>query len=240
MLDTKALLDRLLSAGASGEVLTRSEDTPLPHAAARRHHDPDAGPRGLVGLVLGAGTGRRLGETAQRIGGLALIGGLAHLAWINWKAGAVPEDTMIPSDPADLPPPATSPFAQAEVATRADQASLVLIRAMIAGAKANGRIDGNDAERMRAVLATSHIPHGAENFLIEAAEREDGEELAEEAFSPEFGAEIWLAARLAIALDHQSERDFLDAFARQLKLDTGLVPHLEAVAVAAKDDRPTV
>ncbi len=55
------------------------------------------------------------------------------------------------------------------------------------------------------------------------------EELAAEATTPELGAEVYAAARLAIDPDAAAERDFLDRLAAALKLDSGLRAHLDAI-----------
>ncbi len=92
-------------------------------------------------------TGRNIAGNALAIGGLAAIAGLGYQAYKNYQAGqapAAPSDAPPPSTPVLLPPPADSGFGPASPAG-SNEFALVLIRAMIAAAKADGHID--DAER---------------------------------------------------------------------------------------------
>lgn len=250
MLDAKSLLDQLLASGARGGNLARSEDSPLPRALGRVAEMARGQGGGLAGgavagglaaLLLGSKTGRRLGENALKIGGLALLGGLAYTAYSRWKQNADPAQTVMGNDPASLPPPVDSGFAEPMRADRADDASRLFLRTMVAAARADGRMDQDERARVMDAMERADLSRDAKNYLVEIlSEQDDIESIARECPTPEMAAELWLAARLAIDVDTQAEREFLEKFARALKIDPSLVTHLEATAAAAKDDHPTV
>ena len=53
------------------------------------------------------------------------------------------------------------------------------------------------------------------------------DDVAKTAQSPEQGAELYLASRLAIDPDHPAEKAYLEALAARLKLPPELVAHLD-------------
>jgi len=236
MLDAKALLDQLLSAGARGGMVSISEDSPLHPSAA-----PAQGASGVVSLLLGARTGRHIGEAALHVGAFGLIGGLAHKAWSDWKDGARPADARVSPDFAELPPPAGSPFSGCALATEADRASVVLIRAMVAASRSAGGMDKDETSRLKEAVAHSTLDRNMQTVLIDVLDRpDDVAEIVAEVGSPELAAEVYLAARLVVDADSAEERGFLKRLAAALELDPGLVAHLDANARSAKDDHPTV
>lgn len=77
--------------------------------AAAPRHDPKslatgAAAAGILGLVLGGGRSRSLLGGAVRMGGAAVVGGLAYRAYRNWQDGR--------ADTAEQPAPAPRPAAQ--------------------------------------------------------------------------------------------------------------------------------
>ena len=91
-------------------------------------------------------------------------------------------------------------------------------------------------EQQRLFAEVERLGLGAEEkaFLFDLLARPIGiEEIAAAANTPEQGAELYLAARLAIEPDQPSERAFLEGLAARLKLPAGLAAHLDAQVVAA-------
>lgn len=86
---------------------------------------------GLGALVFGTSTGRAVAGSAAKLGGLALIGGLAYKAYQNYQAGKPLLNAGQHQDV--LPAPAGTGF-EPQAATEAT--ALVFIRAMIAAAAA--------------------------------------------------------------------------------------------------------
>jgi len=204
------------------ELLARLKDfinqNPLATAAA-------AG--GLGALVLGTRTGRSIAGSALQIGGLALIGGLAYKALQNYQAGRPPV-----TGPQRLAvAPAGSGFDADAVS---NESAIRYIRAMIAAAAADGRIDRSEQQRVLASLQQAGLGREAEAFLAgELNNPATPEEIAAGVESEADAIQLFTAARLAIDLDAQQEHDFLVGIASALGLDAGLVAHIDAEARAA-------
>jgi uncharacterized membrane protein YebE (DUF533 family) len=184
---------------------------------------------GLGALIFGTSAGRSLAGSAARIGGLALIGGLAYKAYQNYQAGK----PLLGADqqPA-LPAPAGSGF---EPEAAKDEHALLFIRAMIAASASDGHID--DAERNAIVggLREAGLDAEANEWLAnELANPASVDALVEGAESPEMAAQIYTAARIAINPDTPAEKDFLAGLAGSLGLDAELVANIDAAASAAK------
>lgn len=140
MFDPKKLLDDLLSSqvpGATGTVRDKAGQ------AVQMAKDNPLAAGALAAVLLGTGAGRQVTGTAVKLGGLAAIGGLAYKAYQNYKAGQKPAD--VAREPELLPPPAGDSFDPAQAPQGEAEFALTIVRAMIAAAKADGRID--EAER---------------------------------------------------------------------------------------------
>jgi uncharacterized membrane protein YebE (DUF533 family) len=187
----------------------------------------------LAGLFLGSKAGRGLAVDAAKVGGLALIGGLAYQAYKNYQAGQSP--LGLPSPEAVPQIPTASPFGESGDAS-ADQAhAILMLRAMIAAASADGAIDDDERSRIVGGLQQIGLDAGAARFLEqEFARPATPIDLAAEASGPEAAAEIYTAARLAIDPDHPAEKAFLSTLADQLALTRQLVAHIDAAAESAK------
>lgn len=184
---------------------------------------------GLGTLIFGTSTGRSLAGTAAKVGGLALIGGLAYRAYQNYQAGK----PLIGADQQPLlPPPAGSGF-EAEAATEAN--ALVFVRAMIAAAAADGEIDPAERATILGGLREAGFDPEANTWLAnEMARPATVDELVDGADSPELAAQIYTAARIAINPDTPAEKDFLAGLAGSLGLDAELVANIDTAARAAK------
>lgn len=180
---------------------------------------------GLLAVLL-SGSARRLVGTGARIGGAALIGGLAYKAYEDWKNGkAAAEGPVALPEPSD----AFLPADQAE----AELLSHRLLQAMIAAAKADGQITPEERARIADALPQLGLGAGAQDLI--AAELDaplDIGAIAALARGAEQAAEIYAASLLAIDPDGAAEKGYLAMLAARLQLDAGLVDHLNARARA--------
>lgn len=183
---------------------------------------------GLAAVLLGTGAGRKLTGTAAKLGGMALIGGLAYKALQNYQAGKPLLDlsgatSEISQNPA-LPAPASG-----------QDHALRLVRAMIAAASADGIVDDAERAAIAGNLKAAGLDAEAAAFIEkEFANPADLETLTAGIGSQDEAAQVYAAARLAIDPDTQEEKDFLAALAGMLDLDAGLVAHIDAAANSAK------
>ncbi|PZO01057.1 MAG: DUF533 domain-containing protein [Hyphomicrobiales bacterium] len=184
---------------------------------------------GLGALVFGSSTGRAVVGSAARMGGMALIGGLAYKAYQNYQSGKPMLDV---GSPEVLPAPSGTGF-EPEAASEAT--ALVFIRAMIAAAAADGAIDADERARILGGLREAGFDTEANEWLArEMANPASVEMLVEGAQSPELAAQIYTAARITINPDTPKERDFLAGLAGSLGLDAELVANIDAAASSAK------
>ena len=234
MFDAKKLLDQLLGSqvpGLGGTVRDRAGD-----AVQTARNNPLA-TGAIAAVLLGTKTGRGLAGNALAVGGLAAIAGLGYQAYKNYQAGqapAAPSDAPSANNPVLLPPPTESGFGPASPAG-SNEFVLVLIRAMIAAAKADGHID--DAERaliMDKVKAADVGGEAAAFIEGELASPTDIDALVAAATTEEQRVELYTASRLTIEPDSRAERGYLDLLAGRLGLADQLVDHIEATVSSAK------
>ena len=183
----------------------------------------------LGALVFGSKTGRSVAMSAAKLGGIALIGGLAYKAYQNYQAG---KPLLDANQQPILPAPAGTGF---EPQAASDTTALTFIRAMIAAAAADGQIDATERNTILAGLKEAGLDAEAHQWLAaEMARPASIDALVEAADSPELATQIYAAARLAIDPDTPAEKDFLAGLAGALGLDVELVANIDAAAGAAK------
>ncbi|MEO1137423.1 MAG: tellurite resistance TerB family protein [Pseudomonadota bacterium] len=180
---------------------------------------------GLAALLLGGAKPKKLAKNALKVGGAALVGGLAYKAWRDWQANKTPvtqsQATPVtpPSDPAFLP-------------EGDDQRRLLarsLMRAMIAAAKADGHVTPVEQERILSQLEVLEINQGDRAFIKEELDSPlDVEAVVRDAATPELAAELYTASLLAIDPNGDAEKAYLALLAARLKLDPDLVAHIHA------------
>ena len=187
---------------------------------------------GLGALVLGTGAGRSLAGTALRLGSLALIGGLAYKAVQNYQQGRPILSSSRPGERQALAPaPEGSGFEPGAVT---DDAAKRYIRAMIAAAAADGRIDAAEQQRILGGLRQAGLEDAAQQFLAaEIVSPATVAELAAGVTSPEEAVQIYTAARIAVDPDTGVEDAFLSSLAKTLGIDDELAAQVDSAARAA-------
>lgn len=235
MFDAKKLLDQFLGSqvpGAGGSVRDRAgqlgqmaKDNPLATGA-------------IAAVLLGTGTGRQLAGSALRLGGLAAIAGLGYQAYKNWQAGQQPQpvdaSTAATVEPEVLPPPSGTGFGIEDEANSPDFA-IILVRAMIAAARADGHIDDIEREAILGKVKLAGLGADAEAFLNqELSSPVDLDAIISAAATESQKVELYTASRIAIEPDGRAERGYLDLLAGRLGLADALVDHIEATVASAK------
>ncbi len=179
---------------------------------------------GLGGLLLGTKTGREMAGGAAQLGAAALIGGLAYKAFQNYKSGQPLISTGAPAQAA----PAGSGF---EPQAMSNDTAVRIIRAMIAAAAADGRIDERESEKILAAFRQAGADKEAEAFLgREIASPASAAVLAEGVRTETEALEIYTAARIAIEVDTDAEQNFLSDLATRLRIDSALAAQIDAAA----------
>jgi len=190
---------------------------------------------GLLGLLAGTETGRKIGKTALVYGGTAALGGLAYKAWRDWKSGKPAPDPLTSTAARAAPPPAP-PAGSAFLPQPGQEADLTraLLRAMIGAAKADGRIDAMEQQRIFQQVNELGADAEMRSFVMEQlAQPLDLDAIVSSASCPESAAEIYAASLIAVDPSGAVEKGYLAMLAARLKLDPGLVDHLHGnVALA--------
>jgi len=231
LFDPKKLLDELLGSqvpGAGGTVRDRAGQ------AVQMAKDNPLATGALAAVLLGTGTGRKIGGTALKLGGLAAVAGLAYKAYQNYQAGQQPGANTA-GQPELLPPPTDTPFDPAAAPQGEDVFALAVLRAMIAAARADGHIDDAERGHIAGKLKLSGIGGEAEQFLMAELEKPvDVDAIVAAAQTEAQRAEIYTASRLTIEPQTRAERGYLDMLAGRLGLPDALVDHIEATVSEAK------
>jgi uncharacterized membrane protein YebE (DUF533 family) len=233
MFDAKKLLDQFLGSqvpGAGGSVKDRAgqvgqlaKDNPLATGA-------------IAAVLLGTGAGRALTGNVLKVGGLAAIAGLGYQAYKNWQAGkeTAPADVSTAATTELLPPPSNSDF-HPEAAANSGDFAVVLVRGMIAAARADGHIDDAEREAILGKVTLAGLGADAQAFLEdELANPVDLDAIVGAAVSESQKVELYTASRIAIEPDTRAERGYLDLLAGRLGLADALVDHIEATVASAK------
>lgn len=183
---------------------------------------------GLLSILMTKG-GRQMLGTGAKVGGAALIGGLAYKAYTDWKDGKTADpQTNVPV--AQLPSPEGTVFMPSDMGA-ANDLSERLLRAMVAAAKADGHVTPDERARIDGALVQLGL--GAEATALITSELDaplDVRRVAALARNEEEAAEIYTASLLVVDEQSLEEKGYLAMLASALNLDEGLVKHLNAQA----------
>jgi uncharacterized membrane protein YebE (DUF533 family) len=176
-----------------------------------------------AGLLLSKGGLGKLAGNAATLGAMAAVGGLAYNAWQNYqKNQQAPSGTATSQD--RFIPVAGDERGQEELGK-------TLVRAMIAAAKADGRIDADEKEAIFGKLESMSLSSAEKAWVFdELSSPLDINAVVARADTPEHAAEIYAASLVAITADTASERAYLDALANKLRLEPALVTEIHRVA----------
>jgi uncharacterized membrane protein YebE (DUF533 family) len=186
---------------------------------------------GLVSILLGSKGTRKLAGSALKLGGAAVLGGLAYRAWQNYQATNGAQTTGPVDSLKDVTPKVEGTVFLPSNSAERGELSLVLLRAMIAAAKADGHIDGTEQTAIFAKLDELDLDNDAKAFVIDELRKPlDIGAVVQGATSPERAAEIYVASVLAIDPDDPAEQAYLAMLASRLKLDPALKTSVETEA----------
>lgn len=224
-MDPKKLLEQVLGGGVANGArgAGRQIQDRLNQAGGTHAFAGGALTGGLLGLLLGGKGARKLAGGALGYGGAAALGALALQAYQTYK-----QQQANPSQPSPLP--AHDELALPHLQPSADGGSfeLVLVRAMVGAAKADGHIDGAEQRRLFSEVERLGLDADSKAQVFDLLTKDvDLATLAAAVSTPEQGAELYLAARLAIDPDEAAERAYLDALASRLRLPAELRAQLD-------------
>ena len=208
MADMNKLLGQLLGSGAAGGF---------------------AG--GLAGNLLSSKSGRKMGKKALKMGGIAAVGALAYAAYQRYSSGVAAggQASVSQSKEAELvPAPDGSAFLPAKGDTAGQEAlGLTLVRAMIAAARSDGRLDAKESQAIFQRIETLGLDPESQSLIIaEMGRPVDMDAIVNSATSPEVAAEIYIASLLAIDVVTTAEQSYLAMLAARLNIPPDLAAEL--------------
>lgn len=170
---------------------------------------------GLVGLLMGSKKSRKMGakvgKSALKVGGAAALGALAYKVYNDWQSK---QST-----------PATS---NEQFDHRQPIHNQLIIKAMIAAAKADGHVDNDEMAQIESAIEQS----GADQELRELIHQElnkplDPTQIARLASTPQQATEVYLASLLVVDDQNFMEKAYLQELAKQLQLAPEVIQQLE-------------
>lgn len=204
---------------------------------------------GMASKMVKKKTVKKMGKSALQIGGVAAIGALAYTAYKSYNnhqgngpGGNSPQGTATPQLQPDPQPQAETIdvaglFANPEAAaflpapddkSANDALGLTLVRAMIAAARSDGRLDAQESQVIFQRIESLGLDSDNQNLLVqEMGQPVDVDAIVNSASSPEIAAEIYLASYLAVDVDTPAEKSYLSMLAARLQLPPQLVVELE-------------
>ena len=185
---------------------------------------------GLASNLLTSKSGRKMGKKALKTGGIAAVGALAYAAYQRYSSGkGTTDNALSPAAEAELvPAPEGSAFMPAKKNLAGQEAlGLTLVRAMIAAARADGRLDAKESRTIYQRIESMGLnPEDQALLVAEMGHPVDMDAIVHSASSPEVAAEIYVASLLAIDVDTADEKSYLAMLAARLKLPPELVAEL--------------
>ncbi|MBK5968042.1 MULTISPECIES: tellurite resistance TerB family protein [Thiorhodovibrio] len=180
----------------------------------------------LAGSLLGGGRGAVGGAVGG--GALALLAGVAMQALQSKMGPAGAQGNSAP--PASAPGLGAAPLGLREPENSQEEAALeetakLLLKGMINAAKADGQVSPNEMQRIVDKLSAAGTDQELQMWVMQQmSEPLDLAAFAAEIPGPEVAAEVYAASLLAIEVDTDAERAYL----QQLAAATGLHPLVTA------------
>lgn len=172
---------------------------------------------GVLALLLGTKWGRRISGKALKYGTLAALGTVAFKTYQNYMDSQGEPIADAGQSVGELDGDA------------AEKRSVVLLKAMIAAAKADGHIDAEEQKAIKSQMENLDLTENAISMIHTELEKGlDAAKLADEVDSPSAAAEVYLASRMILDVNNIQERAYLDNLASELNLSAELVEKLEA------------
>jgi uncharacterized membrane protein YebE (DUF533 family) len=217
MIDTKQLLDKFMGSGMAGGLAGG-----LAGGA-------------LTGLLANK-KGREIAGSALKVGGIALAGGLAYKAYQSYRnkqSGALQTaDTRMASGAAAVDQSAFIPPNQDVVAQQS--LSLLLLKAMISAAKADGNIDHGESSRIMSEINRLRLEPEEKALLFDEYSRPvDIQALAAEVQTQEQAVEVYAASLLVIDEQDAREAQYLQSLAAALGLTPALADEIQQTLLAS-------
>lgn len=185
---------------------------------------------GMGGALIGMLANQMLGggRKGSLLGGgaMAMLAGLAIKAFKNWSSGGQQaEDALsrlgmgFQGGSAQLARHEPEIHEIEDLPEPDEDVARLIVRAMIAAAKADGQVDQEELKRITGELQEGGFDDGMRDWVMQELNGPlDIDAIAADVPDLSVGAQVYAAALLAISIDTQAERHFLNALAMKLGL----------------------
>ncbi len=221
-MDMKSFMDQVLQSGKDmaqkGQEFAEQK-LGIPESGEQREQmlsgmKTGAAAAGVLAVLLGTQAGRRVTGAAVKVGSLAALGGLAYQMYKQWDA-----DNAVPANDApagQLAAPEQSPKASTDV----------LLKAMVAAAKADGHVDSAELENIRKQLADMGLAGDVNDMILEALTQPLGAKdiAALAAGDQAVATEIYLISAAVIDTSNEAEQAYLADLRAALQLPEEAAP----------------
>ncbi len=188
---------------------------------------------GIMALLMGSKSTKKMAKKVAQYGGTAIVGGIAYKAFDNWKNNkALGQTEAIDHHDIQLADEAyTQPMVMDAENNVQPSLDMVLINTMIAATKSDGQIDAEEHKRLFGAIEKLNFTPEDKATVFDAMGRDISvQEIADAVSLDEHKAEVYISAYLAIEVDDQQERVFLNTLANALNLPKGFPAYLEQQA----------
>jgi len=232
MFDPRFLLDQFLGGSSQGGApgglgnLARDAQQKFRNSGANSFGG-GAAVGGVLGLLLGGKAMRKMAGGAVGYGGAAVLGALALRAYQNYQQGKSVQ--AAPATSQELAAVPASQLPHALPSSDGKPFELLLMRAMIGAAKADGHVDAQEQQHVFEQVERLGLDAESKAAVFDLLSQPlDLARLDASVGNEAQRAEIYLAARLATDGSHPGERAYLDAMAARLQLPVQLRAHLDS------------
>lgn len=185
---------------------------------------------GGIGALLGALMGGSKSTTMNSLGGgmMGLLGMMAYKALTGAMSGNAGATAQVPS---------AESYVQPSPQQQASDAEIILI-AMIDAAKADGQVDSDELGRIMNTMKSSGIGQEGVNYVIQKLQgpMETAKIVAATKNRPELAAQVYSASLMAIDVDTDAERMYLDKLAKAMGMSQAVVQNIEQITRGAGQD----
>ncbi|MCW8356235.1 tellurite resistance TerB family protein [Marinomonas pontica] len=235
-MNINSLLSSIMGSTGSGidQVVTKAKSGSMPGGLLG-----GAAAGGLAAMLLTNKKARKMGGKAIKYGGMAAVGGIAYKAWRDHKENQTTAQTA-PATPKksvhsdstntlpDVPTGSIFDLAEEQPSKQTQNTHLILIKAMISAAKADGHIDATERTRIEQQIKDLGIGKEEQQFLVEQLRAtSDPIAIARLSENEEQATEIYLVSLLAVDIDTDEERRYLDRLGDALHLPMDLRQNIE-------------
>ena len=184
---------------------------------------------GGIGALLGALMGKSQSTTANTLGGgmMGLLGMMAYKALRN----------SMGTSTASAQTQQTQTYVQATPQQQSNDAEIILI-AMIDAAKSDGQVDATELNKIMNNLQSSGIGQEGVNYVINKLKSpmETAKIVSAVRGRPELAAQVYTASLMAIDVDTDAERKYLEKLAKAMGLNSATVNNIEQLTSANSRD----